>query len=174
MCAYEDFLWFCLLTGVWSSSRAAQRWPDTHPGRGEEEDSEWRDEAASGGENSVFLSPRWNQEVEDVWLPFCFLPFEQRAQYQDKLARQRYEEQLRQQVRPSCASSDENTLERDVKTYDRSNFPPYSKSWMRKTFANRRNPCRNRKPWGKVGSSLRRSFKTCRAQIDRVVMPPFL
>lgn len=76
MCVYEDFLWVLTLTGVRSSSRAAQRWPDTHPGRGEEEDSEWRDEAASGGEDSVFVaslqSGGWRRLVEN---PFVFYLF---------------------------------------------------------------------------------------------------
>lgn len=151
MSVYDDFVWILTLTGVWSSIGAAQRWPDTHPGWGEEEDSEWGDQAASSGEKKLLflLFPSLlTVQLDNKRQLFLIHLFYQRAQYQDKLARQRYEEQLRQQVRPSSAKK--NTLKQHTESSKQSYFPLYSKSWMRKTFANRRNPFRNRRPWGKV------------------------
>lgn len=111
--------WWCVCvgSGVRSSSGAAEGGSDPYSGGGKEENSEWRNQTESSGEK------QWGPEVvhfmwtrEHYWgcrrhydnpdvvyrCVVCVLMgvcLSQRAQYQDKLARQRYEDQLRQQVR---------------------------------------------------------------------------
>lgn len=91
------------VTGIWSSSWTIKRWSDENPRWGEEENSERGDKAASSGMNRTAISFSfllyWSKDVLGLYYGTELgVIYPQRAQYQDKLARQRYEDQLRQQV----------------------------------------------------------------------------
>lgn len=144
----SDILLFAAVTGVRSSSWAAERRPNPNPGWGAEENSEWRDQAASSGENRTYL-PTFGSSL-GCWVQWIFFlgcrELSIKTSWPDSVMKINYGNKwayVPQNLTRKAKKKNEMEVNHCSLFFN-------SKPWMRKTSANRRSLSRNRRPWEKV------------------------